>query len=780
MKINILKVVYLFHVSYFHLVKSMFTRDLIPSSNNLKCHFCLSNLLLFLAFVLLPLKVQSQQDFDLSSEYESRKLFNSSHLVSEYSQVQPCDFTAKDSNITFIGQWAWGPCSEVEVQNQYAYISNGSLLQVLDISTPSNPIIVGETIVNGFIDMQISNQVAYLAGNAALTTVDVSDPRDLVVLGSLEIPAAQSILVSGDYAYVGDYPGYLHIIDVSNPVKPIETSKAFLSDEGVVGIGISGDYAYVATYGSLRIEIWDVSDPYSPQYKGYYFIGGAGGDIEIIGDLLYCGTSSFPQFQVVDISEPVNPELIAGLKTPLPIDIDVIENIAYLSSSDSMIIIDISLPTAPERKGSLGRSGSLYSIFGPLAVCYNSVLIAAKTGLWILDGSDIQNPSETLFFTTGETVQDISVVDDTAYVANGHAGLWIIDVTDPVAPQKVGHLHSKGFVSCISLVGDCAFLLNYLSSLWIVDVSNRNSPAELGRLDIDGNSLAVTDTLAFITIPDSGLAVVDVSDPGNPERIGFCSLLGGVEDVEVSGNYAYVGTSIDGLHIIDISDPRHPLEIDDFRGGAVAPLVIAGNYIYAAYNGRVFILDISVPSQVCVAGSTEALFYQYPQDMTIAENYVSLTVGFPSIKTIDVSSPESPEIVGYYGDWGGGYCIEAAEEYLYWGYGPGGFFILRNDLITEIQDPVSNNTPNSYTLLQNYPNPFNDFTTFQYDIPIECHVNLSVYNIIGQKVATLVNEFQQKGRHKIRLNTKNLTSGIYFYKLSAAGNVLFKKMVLIR
>jgi len=436
-------------------------------------------------------------------------------------------------------------------------------------------------------------------------------------------------------------------------------------------------------------------------------------------------------------------------------------------------------------KGSLSRSGLFYSIFGPLAISDNSALIAAQTGLWILDISDIQNPSEIFFFTTGESVRDIEVVDDTAYVANGHAGFLIIDVTNPVAPQKVGHLHSKGFLSSLSLVGDFAFLLNYLSSLWIADVSDPTFPVELGRLAIDGNSLAASDSLAYITIPDSGLAVVDVQDPINPKRIGFCSLLGGVEDVEIAGNYAYVGTSIDGLHIIDISDPRSPIDINRFRDGPVSPLIIGGDYVYAAHNGRMYIIDISVPSQAWVAGSTEAIFYQYPQDITIAENYVTLTVGFPSIKTIDVSTSNEPKIVGYYGNWWGGYCIEASEEYLYWGHGPGGFFILRNDLMTAIAEPANNNIPNSFVMLQNYPNPFNAQTCLEYHIPYTTEVFLAVYNVLGQVVIVLENDLPSAGHYNVIWNGRNkdgldVASGIYFARLRAGDLTTTKKMVLIR
>ncbi len=90
-----------------------------------------------------------------------------------------------------------------------------------------------------------------------------------------------------------------------------------------------------------------------------------------------------------------------------------------------------------------------------------------------------------------------------------------------------------------------------------------------------------------------------------------------------------------------------------------------------------------------------------------------------------------------------------------------------------------------FSLSQNYPNPFNPSTTIRYSIPINLNnkssiVSLNVYDILGRKVATLVNKEQLPGNYEIKFDTSYLTSGIYFYKLTYGENVKSKKMIYLR
>ncbi len=88
--------------------------------------------------------------------------------------------------------------------------------------------------------------------------------------------------------------------------------------------------------------------------------------------------------------------------------------------------------------------------------------------------------------------------------------------------------------------------------------------------------------------------------------------------------------------------------------------------------------------------------------------------------------------------------------------------------------------PLVYELAQNYPNPFNPTTKIEYSIPAQVRVELRVYNLVGQEVATLVNDVQSAGVHFVKFNATNLASGVYFYRLVAGDFVSVKKMVLLK
>lgn len=90
------------------------------------------------------------------------------------------------------------------------------------------------------------------------------------------------------------------------------------------------------------------------------------------------------------------------------------------------------------------------------------------------------------------------------------------------------------------------------------------------------------------------------------------------------------------------------------------------------------------------------------------------------------------------------------------------------------------NIPENYSLEQNYPNPFNPSTSIRYALPQGSHVLLEVYNVIGQRVATLVDENQGAGYHDVRFSGSSLPSGVYFYRLTAGGFVKTMKMVLTK
>jgi len=98
---------------------------------------------------------------------------------------------------------------------------------------------------------------------------------------------------------------------------------------------------------------------------------------------------------------------------------------------------------------------------------------------------------------------------------------------------------------------------------------------------------------------------------------------------------------------------------------------------------------------------------------------------------------------------------------------------------------ITDNIPTRYSLSQNYPNPFNPLTRIEYGLPEQSHATIEVFNVLGQRVRTLVSAIQPAGRHRVVWDGKDdqgrdVGSGIYFYRLQAGEFSESKKMVILK
>jgi len=99
---------------------------------------------------------------------------------------------------------------------------------------------------------------------------------------------------------------------------------------------------------------------------------------------------------------------------------------------------------------------------------------------------------------------------------------------------------------------------------------------------------------------------------------------------------------------------------------------------------------------------------------------------------------------------------------------------------TSIIQQRLNSTPHTFSLNQNYPNPFNPHTQISFSVPQKGKVIITVYNVLGQKVACLLNKDMPAGKHKVKFSAHNLSSGVYYYKLQAGNHTAMRKMIVLR
>lgn len=106
--------------------------------------------------------------------------------------------------------------------------------------------------------------------------------------------------------------------------------------------------------------------------------------------------------------------------------------------------------------------------------------------------------------------------------------------------------------------------------------------------------------------------------------------------------------------------------------------------------------------------------------------------------------------------------------------------------VTDVEDITTDEAISTFRLFENYPNPFNPSTTISYQVPERSHVSISVYNIVGEKITTVLSTEQQKGTHSVVFNAEGMPSGVYIYRIEAKSmdsdcyNNDARKMLLIK
>jgi len=554
----------------------------------------------------------------------------------------------------------------VHVQGEYAYIvaSDGDSLSIINVSDPYNPTEVtyltdgvNATTLNWAYDVYVSGPYAYVAARSdGLSVINVSDPSDPVEVGTLTTAFsggaldADSIVVSGDYAYITDQGGSggVTMIDISDPASPFQAG--YIMDEtyggnaseldGAANIFVSGKYGYVtarqddslsiielpgldsptANIGDLAtssIDVWDNANVHNNLYVdngvnvgpgGLYIGTGQGtatdGDLIVLGNLSI-GTAS-PQADLhvkgddgIEIT-PNNPVTVGWFNdTPTtdlggPFDIQIKGKYAYVTSqdNDSFTILDVSNPT-------------------------NIIPVGNYTSSTYLNGAE-----------------HIRVVGKYAYVnAYYNSRFSIFDISNPTKPTLAGSITDDNYGGNATKIdgteqfyisGKYAYIIGSTDSgMSIIDISDPANMIEVGSINDTPASafstpiaLMVQGDFAYITSYFEGLAIINISDPTNPTHVGSIfddetTELNGGWNVYVSGPYAYVAGAIDnGVSIINISDPTNPIEIGHINNSDTGHLesprdiYISGKYAYVTslVSDTVSIIDISDPTNPVEAG----------------------------------------------------------------------------------------------------------------------------------------------------------------------------------
>jgi hypothetical protein len=391
------------------------------------------------------------------------------------------------------------------------------------------------------------------------------------------------------------------------------------------------------------------------------------------------------------------------------------------------------------------------------------------------------------FFNTGIQTSDVAVVGAYVYLVGGPDstnGLRVISVVDPTNPVEVGAFHSGRSGRSICTVEDYAYVGDE-DGLAILDVSEPTNPFEVGYLSCctySVISVAVNDDYAYIVSFLDAMRIIDVSDPTNPTEVG--NEPGHLWDVAVSGDYAYLASMSGYLRVIDVSDHTDPVLVGALRAvphPSLEAVAVSGSYAYLAhgYDGGLRVIDITDPTNPSEVGWTWTDDHAY--DLSVSGDYVYVADYYGGLRVFHISDPTDPIEVGVYDVNNIAFALAVSGTTAY---------VLHDDGMYVLRfNPVATSTPgeevrHSFRLYQNYPNPFNPSTRISFELSEPSHVRLSIFSVAGKLIRELVNEPLNEGFKSVfwdgRDSDGNLvSSGVYFYRLKAGGDVQSRKMILL-
>ncbi len=688
-------------------------------------------------------------------------------------------------DIEYVGSTLWCSVHDVKVSGNYAYCAFLNGLVILDISNPTTPLFVSQFYTHGYAyGVYISGNYAYIADcNMGLKIVDVSNPLSPSLVGGYLVRgySQANVSVSGNYAYLAN--GYLLIIDISDPANPVLADTCDTPGRAL-DIYISGNYAYIADqYRGLQIV--DISDPIAPRVvgPGYEAPGWARG-ICISGDYAYVAYDG-SGLHIVNISNPINPVFIGNYDTnESSFDVTVAGNYAYVADwLGGLKIIDITDPVNPVLAGMYDTLGYARGIFVANNYAYLANGISDSRfhrapGLAVIDISNSTNPTLAGTYDTPEYENSVYVLANYAYIAATSAGIYIVDISDSARPMPVSNYDTPGRAMGVFIRDNYAYVADDSSGLQIVDVSNPADPILLGGYDTPDEALDVfvSGSYAYVADQISGLQIINITDPTNPTLTGNLNTPGWANRVYVAGINAYVSDRWGGLQVINISNPARPTlswSFDPYYEYDAYDAAVIGDYVYMAAWGPYGLRTLYIPDRV---SSGFCALNESPYDVFVSGNYAYIANESHGVKVINVTNPLYPSLVGSYGTPYNSNGVFVVNNYIY--LADGTCFAILRFPATAIEE--RNPIPDKFTLFPNYPNPFNSSTMISYFICKSAPVDLSIYNLLGQRVAILNNGFQKAGKYEYTWDAHDHASGIYFAKLESDGQETTTKMILLK
>jgi len=388
-------------------------------------------------------------------------------------------------------------------------------------------------------------------------------------------------------------------------------------------------------------------------------------------------------------------------------DVAIVGDIAYVATGVSGLkVMDISDVEDPRIIGSFGGYVRLIDIAGDMLI--------SQPGILMISIADPENPEllGTIEDRDPYVFSEISVSGDYAFIPEVEkdpevnyldGGFRVYNISDPEAPGEVGFYHT-GPTKVIRIVGNIAFVVggSYLDGneyvgddLFIYSINDLENLELIASHGIEGGieDVVISGDIAYVTSPGRGLLILDISDPENPQEIGMMDALGFVRESIVVDEYLYIAWSDGeyqyddefGVKIISVSDPENPVELRNYSTPDTPMSVSINNdYVFVACDMRgLRILSIEEPDQLVEVG-----VYDTPDNINgiaLGNDYVFVTDGSTGLRILSISDLGNFGEIGQFNTEGYAFDVEVSGDYAYIAGGSEGLRIIS---ILDPGDPI--------------------------------------------------------------------------------------------
>ncbi len=522
---------------------------------------------------------------------------------------------------------------DLVVHQNLVYLIAGGL-RVIDVSNPSQPMEIGYFPTSG-LSLALTGHYVYVPlGDSGVMIVDISDPTAPFLANWLQGINVSKIVLQDQTAYFLDHLNGLHIMNMIDPIHPVEISA--WNQAGLQGLA-SGNNLVLLTKDT-GVYFINTTNPADPVLSGNFVLPGQAGGLSIAGQTAFvayntgnaAGVNALnsgavsdeggiklankhaPQFQPENLNA-LSSAYLGNFQLKWPANgshLALAGNVAYISSQDaggqvSLQSIDLADMSAPAQAGSMSLPAGLNDIFTIGSKAY----LAERDGLHILDLLDSAAPVEKGFL--GAPALAVAVARNYAYLA-GEDAVRVVDVQDPANPQIISTYNLSGVQKSIAVSGDYILIASDSFGLTILNISNPALPKLVGSLSIPGGvvGLAVDKGYAYLaasglwdgnTYAGAGLQVVDISNLAAPHIISQFSAANPAA-IAFEGNYVYLCS--DRLYVIDVTNPFTPVQAGYFTSyGRITDVISRHGFVLLSDDSAGLIIARFTPATHSVAGS---------------------------------------------------------------------------------------------------------------------------------------------------------------------------------